>query len=366
MKVVINSLFLQNDLRTIKLASLYCNKIVLPDAEGGHAGYVEPISGVVSNDLSLLAGQEVRYIPIAEWGTAPGLIRTELNALIQEGILILPKERVSDRAIIFTQTFDDIQDHLFLQGQEGILKSRFEELDTVAIGDSPCVEFSKEDFEERLYLLVQGYFSFLTDISLSASTRHSSPILTDSLVVNELLQSYLAQDRLIKRYNVSKLKTTFLTQEVLQEFLPGIKDAPIDEILEVRFKMRNELEAFRIAMSKLSSDIQSCPWNQEMGYELNKIIETKVKPSVHELKNALEQAKWKALERVFENLKNPATYVPLVGTLLSGVQPSIALLSSVGLASFKAIYDSLLEKRATKNANGLVFLLKARRKFARR
>lgn len=370
MKVVVQSLFLEENLRTIKLASLYCDNLILPDNKAGYAINVEGTSGELLELSEFSAGTEVYFSVMAEWETIPEEIKGELSLLIQEEILVITDKTKSKKTGIFMETFDDIKNRLFVRNPiDGHLTNRFDELGIVALGESPCVAVDMEELEKyphRPYYLVKDYFADLAEVTLLTSIQHGSPIVTDSLVVNELFMNYLAKERLAERYNVSKQKTAFLAQQVLREFLPNIKDAPVNEILEVRYKMRDELEAFRVAMSKLTSDIESNPWNEDIKLEVEKIIDTKIKPSVYELKNALTYSKHKAIQKVFENLKEPTTYVPLIGTVLSGISPSIALLSSMGLAGFKAIYDTYIENRTAKDASGLVFLLNAPAKVNRR
>lgn len=370
MKVVVNSLFLEEELKTVKLASLYCDSIILSDGGGGHVGEVWDDSGGALDPSTISAGVNVRFKFGAHWKTLPDRIKNELSPLIQEGILNISEEE-EERALeqFFMQTFVDIQDQLFFVDSDGRLVNRLDEIGIVGLGMSPCVEVFKENIKEEwggIWGILRAYFAHLAKVNMSASLRFNAPIITDSLVVNGLLLNYLKAERLIGRYNVPKQKAVSLSQRVLGELLPNIKDAPIDDILEIRHKMRGELEAFRVAMSKFTSDINSNPWDKDIENEINKIVETKIKPSVLELKNSLTHSNQKSIQRVFENLKDPATYVPLVGTVVSDIRPSIALLASLGLAGFKAVYDTMIESRVAKDANGLILLLKAPMKLKKR
>lgn len=356
MKTVVSSLFLEEHLNTVKLATLYCDQIILPDTGSGlMALLTEPDESNIATGLS-----------VASWSTISDDIKKNLKSLIDEQILVLSEERQHIEQGTFFDTFDDVQDRLFRKDPStGNLLNRYDEIGLVALGRSPSVQFLENEFEKyySLYDLVQGYFSFLAEVAMSEAIHHNSPILTDSQVVNELLLNFLTTERLNKRYNLAEQKSVFLTHQVMQEFLPNVKDAPIDEILNVRYKLRDELEAFRFAMAKLSTDINSNPWEAEVENEVDRIIETKVKPSVYDLKMALRHSNSQTLQRAFDNLKDPTTYVPLIGTVLSGIQPSIAILVSMGFASFRALYDTFIERRKVQDSSGLVFLLKAPKKL---
>jgi predicted nucleic acid-binding OB-fold protein len=152
----------------------------------------------------------------------------------------------------------------------------------------------------------------------------------------------------------------------LQTFLPNIKSASIEEVMEVRYKMKNELEGFRAAMSKLSATIKSHPWGPHIHEEADKIIETQVKPAIHDLTVSLSHSKLQVVQKIFENIKNPAAYIPFLATVNSNIKPAIAALASTGLVGAKVLWDILVERKKLEDTSGLVFLLKAPAKFKRR
>jgi hypothetical protein len=356
MKVVVNSLFLKEHPETLKLAALYCDKIILPDFA---SGWIVPLTKPEKSKL-------FKGLCVASWSSIPKEVNSDLKTLVSENIAVKSRgdEHVPQGTLY--DTYEDIKKLLFYTDPAtGKLINNFSEIAEVALGYSKCVRFTKEDLEKyySLYDVIHNFFSFCAENTLNESIHHDSPILTDSQVVKELILNYLSTERLTKRYNLAKHKSMFLSSRILQEFIPNVGVVPIDDILEVRHKMTSELEAFRNAIAKLSADINSNPWSDEIEHDADKIIETKIKPSINDLRKSLEHSRWKIIQKVFDNIKDPTTYVPLIGTVMAGIDPSIALLASMGIAGFRSFYDFYLEKKSVKDSSGLLFLLKAPRKL---
>ena len=107
--------------------------------------------------------------------------------------------------------------------------------------------------------------------------------------------------------------------------------------------------------------IRGSPWTPEIEHDVDKIIETQVKPKLANLEKSLKQSNLELVKKVFHNLMDPKTYTPFIGTALLHLEPTIAALASAGYAGFSALYDTYLEQRKIRDASGLTFLLKATR-----
>jgi hypothetical protein len=365
MKTVLNSLFIRDSLDTIKLASLYFDQILLPESGSGLMAPVTPIDE--SKDP---VGQVIQARVVASWSSVSDRTKRYLKPLEDEGILIVSKNRKADYEInegVFYDIFDEAKAAFFFTNSSGqIIKHRpeYNELAHVVRSNSHLV--SKVDDFNRYYDpydLAQSYFSFLAELTLSTSINHGCSILTDSRIVNELMSRFISSKRLVDKANRAEQQTNFLTHRVLQEFLPKIGRSSIEDVLEVRYRMRTELEAFRAAMSKFSANVKSCPWGPDIQSDSDKIIETQIKPAIHDLKTALQHSKLQVVQRVFENVKNPAAYVPLLATVASNVKPAIALLASMGVVGAKVLWDTLVERQKLQDTSGLTFLLRAPKSF---
>ncbi len=152
---------------------------------------------------------------------------------------------------------------------------------------------------------------------------------------------------------------------MLKEFVPNLHIASIEDVLEIRYQLRAELEAFRASMAMFASKIQSNPWTPDIKQEIQHMVESDVRPQLSNLRASLRHSQLKVIKRALANLKNVKTYLPFLGTALVHSEPSIAALASAGLAGFQALYDTILERRKIRDENGLVFLLDARSSVAK-
>jgi predicted nucleic acid-binding OB-fold protein len=359
MKTVLSSLFIRKSLETIKLASLYCDQIVLPNALSIQAVPSNPAD--MSRELKI--GQTIKVDVVAH-STVTDEIRDTLKPLSDEGILIysdlVSEDELKDRP--FTGIYEEIRDQLFhFLKSKGhlVIKPLYDEISDVILGNSPIVKI-RYDIKDnsnhaKIYTIVESYFEFLANVSLAESIKHGCPLLSDSQVLSELMSSFMTSNRVTGSLNRAEQQSKVLSHQVLQTFLPNIKSASIEEVMEVRYKMKNELEGFRAAMSKLSATIKSHPWGPHIHEEADKIIETQVKPAIHDLTVSLSHSKLQVVQKIFENIKNPAAYIPFLATVNSNIKPAIAALASTGLVGAKVLWDILVERKKLEDTSGLVF-----------
>jgi hypothetical protein len=338
-----------DDLLTLKLAALYCDQIIIPQQYQIAAHRDTPLKCVPE------PGEEVEVMVQGTFRTFSPEIASVVTQLIEESIITILDEPQNidpwESFNVFYEVCDDVIQKSIPKKGNGKLKIQF----------NPSLFTYAENLLN--YSLLEQYFSFLATAALTSSLKCEVPILTDMQIVDDLLAYFMREDYLSRKLNVAKLKTNFLTHKVMSEFVPNIKNASIEDVLEARYQLRNELEAFRISMAKLSGTIRSNPWTPEIEHDVDKIIESQVRPNLSSLKRSLRQSNLILVKRLFRNFKNLRTYVPLTATALLHWEPAIAGLASIGIAGFEAIYDTLLERRKIRDASGLSFLLKVSRKF---
>jgi hypothetical protein len=358
METILNSVFRAEDnLYPLKLAALYCDRITIP-----RDYYVQVDTDDATKKSMPKPGDKIRVKIVGKFRTVTDAIEDSVKPLVDDGLLSFTDPDEDEEAKgeelleAFWQAFDDVLPTL-LRGHRR----------NVTLSLNPTLaDFSDTLKPDDLHLIMQTYFSFLAKGALAASLQSDKPILTDSAVVNELLLHLMDTQRLAKHMNVAESKVNFLTHQVLREVLPDIGEASIDDVLEMRYQFRNDLEPFRAAMGKMSIKIKTNSWNKDIKSDVDKIIQTDVKPKLSELKSSLSRSNSQFVKRLFRNLKNVRTYLPFIGTVMLHVEPSIAALAGAGLAGFEALYDTYLEKRKIRDTSGLVFLLKARHSLSKR
>lgn len=349
MRVALSSLYLRNDLSLLKLAALYADTIVVPDVGGAVADPVDP-------DKPIVMGQEVLATVKFVAHTLPEFVRQELQPLFSEGIAILderqPTPQIDESP--FYEIFDRLSDRYYDRHGEWATVLPLE-MKLVAVGLSACARRDKPIDDEFHFTY---FYALQAHAVLQSALRHRACPITDSQIVRDLVAAYgQAHDQDSRG---ADQVTAALSKAVLIEALPGVADAPIEDILEVRRLMADELGLFRTAMAKLSGLVAARPWEVGFDREIERIVSTSIIPAATDLRRRLRAARRRSVSRIFDNLQDPKTYVPLVGTLVAGISPSVAVAASVGISAFRAIYDLWLETTELKQENGLIFLCEPR------
>ncbi len=160
-------------------------------------------------------------------------------------------------------------------------------------------------------------------------------------------------------------KATYLAKEIMSEHLsslPGFETKSFEDILELKERLKDDLDAFKKEMASLVWDIKSNPWDDGFEGEIAKTIDTKVN------KNILELEKRKQKDpRISKLLKigGPA----IAGTILAmQATPHISTelaLGIVGLGSGAQIIGEWLEANANKQSeyNGLNLLIELKKEL---
>lgn len=354
MDVVLSSLYVDGDARPLKLACLYCDTVAIPDY--GSAAAI-PIGDWPDGSPQL--GDVGKAFFFASWKCIPAEIRPEVELLEREGVVTIKRafEPIAQGTLM--GEFEKVRDSFFILKGEGVYETSCPEIVSVGRCVLPGLSVS-EGYEEHVADLdfMSQFFGGMAEVSLSASIQEKRPLLTDSEVMHDIIANAIKSNSLNDSRNAAQHRSHMLAHRVLDEFLPGVQDCPIEELLDVRVAFAAELEQFRQAIRKLSGNLSGAPWSSDLAAEIAVIVETKVKPSVHELRQALTQSRKKMLPRVFDALNDPQTYVPMVGTALAGLNPYLAGLVGAGIATSKVLAEFVADNQKVKDDNGFMFLLK--------
>jgi len=141
-------------------------------------------------------------------------------------------------------------------------------------------EFNLDIGEDILdYFGGYGFIKVPSELGISVLLNHamiaSYNLGTSLFTDNSLMQRFLlmklkrinsggSTSQLLDRYKQEfNIKTEILTREVLRNYLPRLNIRSVDEAMEIRKKLKNELKPFRIEIAKFASEITSRPWNSD-------------------------------------------------------------------------------------------------------
>lgn len=203
--------------------------------------------------------------------------------------------------------------------------------------------------------------SLMVTVALLACSELNLYPLTDERIHHEFLCVKLSNPKtksVVKDFIHtlhSSIKETELAIKGIQLYLPRLKELSAEKVLAIRKKCSNSLERYRISMGKLKHTIENNVWSPELYSEVNKIIDTEIKPAIAELEDTfITRAKEFEVKLVDDVIK--LSPVPLLSTLALGFPLEWMLAASAGLIFLKDFMDYKIKKNAMKK-NGLFFLL---------
>lgn len=351
MHAVISSLFVDTNLGLIKFAALYADTITIPRSRGAC------ITETPDNRPPDLAPDRHTGVITDVYSTFPQTIEAQLSSLLSEPFVRVhdvPSDTVAE--FDFFDLFTAKKEDLLEPHPEGGYYCKFDEMDAVALGYSPCYDgFDISRTGSDRFDTLRYFFGHQAYATFAASLRTGGVPLTDSQVVQTLLTK--RADSLSSIGGTATQRTASVAQTLVNEYLPGVADAPFDQILEVRRRCGDELAGFHAAVAILASKIATHPWEAAFASEVDRLVETDVRASVHQLRMKLKSLKGKFVQRMFVDLQNPGAYVPLLGGVVAGLPPAVALAASVGVVALKSVSEAWLENSALRRENGLTFLV---------
>lgn len=209
-------------------------------------------------------------------------------------------------------------------------------------------------------------YSFMTLVSIIALYEQKCPYVCDSFILNRMISHVFMKGLpdiptiILEKVNELGFKESFLALEILKTHLPRLAFSHIDDVLEARTKMADELQGFRTEVAALSTEIKSNPFDKDFPREVESIIAGKVNPTINALRRKLETASDKLLIKLAKQLKSPKSYVPLLASTLANVPAVYMIAVSCGLVTAEAALETYFERREAMNSTGLSFLLKVK------
>jgi hypothetical protein len=154
------------------------------------------------------------------------------------------------------------------------------------------------------------------------------------------------------RLQTRRMAEARLGQIVIERHLPCVEDLPFEEILSIRLKRADELEAFRVALAELATHIDVTQPHSDLELQARDLVASRVDPAVRDLRSALSVSRLEALSRVGKSWKTlAAATVPAAISYCAGapldVSAVVATLGGIG----NALLETALERKKLLNAS---------------
>jgi hypothetical protein len=229
----------------------------------------------------------------------------------------------------------------------------------------------EDDFKTLLALVTTvpefrvALFALFLTLLCCASERDGIAVL----VTSELHQQSLwAARELFGIKNDRKLLAdrksiqALIGDTVIQRYLPDVDSLEFEDILELRTRCRDELEAFRIGLREIAVQVDTTQPIDSQRLQIEDIITTKVDPAVRNLQVSLWAARAHILKRITSSWDSLAkATVPFLVSVAVGAPMNMqAALAAIGGFSALAgpFIESEVERRKLLHASQWSVLLK--------
>lgn len=155
--------------------------------------------------------------------------------------------------------------------------------------------------------------------------------LANSSIINKILLNYYSS--LNKKTNDCGLKFNFAKVEAAKILLPFVRNAPIEDILEIRHKANDELLELRNYIDTTLHDLSYEEINHLPYDDIARQLKQKLTPSIKQFERKLTDLNIFTAREFIKNMANPLYYSPLLTTFLTNIPPSTSLGLSIGMIS---------------------------------
>ena len=143
--------------------------------------------------------------------------------------------------------------------------------------------------------------------------------------------------------------------------LLDVGDLEVDDILEARLKLRDELLAFRSELGRIQFEFEKEFGVEELARDGPRIVQARLIPKIKDIERRIGNARLTVLGKLVQVLKNPASYVPVVGSKFVGMPIELALMLGLGIITADVALEWWKEAREPRS-DGLFYLLKLRKR----
>jgi hypothetical protein len=150
-----------------------------------------------------------------------------------------------------------------------------------------------------------------------------------------------------------------LAFDALKIALPNPDVLSLEDILELKAKLRDELSIFYQTINALEVKNKQLFATNTKQEDYDAVFYSEIQKPLRELETKMKNLKSKTFRRFVDIVKEPKTYVPLIGTVVASIPMQYAVVASLGLTAGQTYLEFKEEQRDIRD-NGLYFLLKLR------
>ena len=358
--------FTKNAVDTIKIAVLYFDKISIQEqtiVEVEPDNPEEPMrKGSIGTVRAVIPFIKEDFI-------------NDIKYALDEGIVEINEER--DKSYLDNDLEDSLY-RIFYNNLSLLIKEKEIEYDEKGRKISSMIAFADNEakivHEQYIGQLKKGlkidlgfiyrYYEFLFIEAASEMLSGKSVLTASSALLKFIEYSYTENFINLKRIkeNIEHIIDPKIVLDALSTQFIDLSDIPLEDILEARLKLYNELEAFRAEMLHTQFLLKHEYSVDEIIKHGSIIAKEQIAKKIDDLEKSIKLKDVKAVKKIAEILKDPKKYVPLATSALIGMPLWVALLISFGFISSE-IGLELYQNSIEHPQNAFIYLLKLKKKL---
>jgi hypothetical protein len=190
-------------------------------------------------------------------------------------------------------------------------------------------------------------------------------VLTSSKYINDLFKEINKTDRFnnaqIAFKNEFNVTPTFAL-EAIKLGLPNQGKFPPEEIMRFKENSKDELLEFQTKLETLTLELLTQYDYNYINTNAQKIADLKIKPLIDNISNSLDNSKFKVVQELIKEAKDPKSYSPLLLTFSNNISNSMILLISAGLVGLNVGLEHYSRIKEAKK-DGIYYLYKMKKYF---
>jgi len=206
------------------------------------------------------------------------------------------------------------------------------------------------EITSKVFVFTLSRIKCLVDLICSKENVISDIELIDSALVFMRRNEYENRRKSIPTENNIALNA-------LSIFIPNVQQMEIEDILELRYKLCDELSEMRYYIDNLTNEFSVDNITPD---KIKFYLEKMINPSIKQLERKVSGLRMSTLQKFIHSFKDPKTYVPLLTTFFANIPTHIALAVSAGLITTDTALEYKKQVNEIKN-DPLYFALKLKK-----
>nr|WP_199002855.1 hypothetical protein [Flavobacterium sp. ASV13] len=346
-EIYFNSDITPKSVNEIKLLALYYDKINIVNDE-----VYSPKFGRINGDFKFTGTENLQFIPET--------FRTDYKVLIDENLIAITEKNINlENENLFASEISKIVNanhDLIFPKHPTEKNSRIitEEVYNV-MKNMWGFEWGKPVESDLIWWYYSIKLQWFLKLLLNGET-----CLSSSQNLNKLFSSFIKEHSGTINNMQNKEYNRSLALDALKISLPNPDSLSFEEILELKFNLKDELTLFYHTINSIEVKNKQLFDTNMSNNEYQAIFFNEIQRPLKELEAKMKNLQSKTFRNFITKMQNPKSYAPMIGYVVGALPVQYAMLCSLGMTAGLTYLEYKEEKREVSN-NGLYFLLKLKK-----